>query len=151
MKQADREQIIKRAKQDAYLYYVKGDYARFTDMQRNRPLCSRQDMRTIYGREFAAEVARLHDNHRLVVDSFEAAMKRRTRQREGWVAEEEARVNEALFNSLKNPLVIDFLNNKRFLTCVRPDKLSFGTTRNHWAKNEKDRRILSIFRKHLDK
>lgn len=150
MKNAERQQITEKAKIDAYLYYIKGDYARFTDMQRNRPLCPRQDMRTIYGREFAAEVARLHDNHRLVVDSFEAAMKRRTRQRERWATEDEARVNEGLFNSLKNPLVIDYKNNKQFLTCVRPDKLSFGI-RNHWAKNEKDRRIISIISKYFDK
>ena len=150
MKKADREQIIKRAKKDAYLYYIKGDYARFTDMQRNRPLCNRQDMRTIYGREFAAEVARLHNNHRLVVDSADAAYKRRMRQRERWAAEKEARVNEGLFNSLKNPLVIDYKNNKQFLTCIRPDKLSFGL-RNHWAKNEKDRRIISIISRYFDK
>ena len=148
MRTAEKKQIIERAKRDAYLYYVKGDFARFTDMQRNRPLCRHQDMRTIYGREFAAEVARLYDNNRLVVESCNAATKRRMRQRERWADEKEARVKEGLFNSLKNPLVVDYFNNKHFLTAVRPDRLSFGL-RNHWAKSEKDLKIINILRNYF--
>jgi hypothetical protein len=49
---------------------------------------------------------------------------------------------------LKNPIVIDFINNNP--TNILKDRLIFGS-RNHWAKTEKDIKILEILSKKLTK
>lgn len=52
---------------------------------------------------------------------------------------------------LQNPIVIDWQKHHRFHSHrVYADHISWGV-RNHWAKNEKDVRILAIFRKWDDK
>jgi len=47
-------------------------------------------------------------------------------------------------NVLSNPIVRDYLSNKHHLLDVRPDHLYFIGHRNHWAKNNFDRKILSV-------
>lgn len=42
------------------------------------------------------------------------------------------------------PLLKDYMSNKSDIRQVLPDRLVFIGGRNHWAKNEQDRRILSI-------
>lgn len=48
-------------------------------------------------------------------------------------------------NYLNNPLIRDYVSNKRFLKNIYPDRLVF-LGRNHWAKNETDLRILKVLR-----
>ena len=49
---------------------------------------------------------------------------------------------------LQNPIVIDYLKHHKFHSHKLYDNhISWGS-RNHWAKNEKDERILQIFIKH---
>lgn len=47
---------------------------------------------------------------------------------------------------LSQPIVVDWIKNKRWLK-VQNNRLTDGY-RNHWAKNEKDLKILAILRKH---
>lgn len=47
-----------------------------------------------------------------------------------------------------NPMVKDYLNNKKDLKKVFDSHLWFYGNRNHWAKNEKDVKILKILMKY---
>jgi hypothetical protein len=55
---------------------------------------------------------------------------------------------EKFTNILSNPIVIDFLSNKNNLVYVYNDHLRFYGNRNHWAKTEKDLKILAILKKY---
>ena len=48
-------------------------------------------------------------------------------------------------NILDNPLVRDYLNNNP--SAIYSDRLKFGH-RNHWAKSERDKQILSVLKKY---
>lgn len=47
-------------------------------------------------------------------------------------------------NILQNPIVKDYINNKSHIKQVLTNGIMFYGGRNHWAKNEKDLRILKI-------
>lgn len=47
---------------------------------------------------------------------------------------------------LRQPIVVDWIKNKRWLK-VQNNRLTDGY-RNHWAKNEKDLKILAVLRKY---
>ena len=50
-------------------------------------------------------------------------------------------------NILQNPIVKDYINNKPNIKQVLTNGIVFYGGRNHWAKNEKDLRILKILQK----
>lgn len=52
--------------------------------------------------------------------------------------------NTSPISIFEQPIVRDYMNNKPVY--VYPDRLSFGL-RNHWAKNEKDFKILNVLRR----
>jgi ribosomal protein L17 len=52
---------------------------------------------------------------------------------------------------LKNKLVVDYLANKNSIKYIYEDHISFCGFRNHWAKNEKDLKVLEILRKYYKK
>ena len=49
-------------------------------------------------------------------------------------------------NILSNPIVVDYLKHKDSICFINDERINFGQ-RNHWAKNEKDIKILTILRK----
>ena len=53
-------------------------------------------------------------------------------------------------NVLQNPIVIDYYNNRHLIKCIYSDHLYFGS-RNHWAKDDNDKKILSILAKNFKK
>lgn len=53
----------------------------------------------------------------------------------------------AFSNVLSNPIVKDYRANRPFIEKIYPDRIVFSGYRNHWAKDEKDIRILRILRK----
>ena len=53
-------------------------------------------------------------------------------------------------NVLALPIVIDYRNNRHHLRRVCADRLDFSG-RNHWAKDDRDRRALAILAAHFNK
>lgn len=53
----------------------------------------------------------------------------------------------AIQSILERPLVVDFIKNKRNVLRINEDRIMFKDGRNHWAKDNKDLKILSILRK----
>lgn len=49
----------------------------------------------------------------------------------------------SIFNQ---PLVKDYINNKHYIKAIHQDRIEFYS-RNHWAKNDKDLKILQILSK----
>jgi len=94
------------------------------------------DKRTKFGRAVLAEYYRLKDEKAVL-----AAIDKQKRRRES------AKVTPS--NILSNPIVKDWISNRDKLT-VTPEKLTDGY-RNHWAKSDKDRRILAILAKYSRK
>lgn len=64
---------------------------------------------------------------------------------------EKRKNNKFIFkNIFSNPLVNDFIKNKINLDTIYKDRLRFSG-RNHWAKNDYDKKILLILQKHNNK
>jgi len=53
-------------------------------------------------------------------------------------------------NILQNPLILDYLSNKHQLNHIGPNGLHFYSNRNHWAKDNRDRKILEVLQKHFN-
>lgn len=61
--------------------------------------------------------------------------------------ERSRRKSEAFTNVYSSPLVKDYLSNKNSIIKIFPDHIQFYGRRNHWAKTEKDLKILEILSK----
>ncbi len=106
----------------AYNYICNNRHASY------RPI--KVDRRTTFGKSVLAEYNRLRNS----VNISEIQSKQRQR-----------RANKVSFtNILSNPLVRDWKSNKgRYGFKIASDRIIEGS-RNHWAKSETDKRILSI-------
>jgi len=54
-------------------------------------------------------------------------------------------------NILDNPIVKDYISNNTSIKFIFSDRISFIGRRNHWAKSDQDRKILSILNKYHKK
>ena len=95
------------------------------------------DLRYNFHKEVARFVAthKISDNERITIIE-----KRKNRR---------ANKNYILIPISKLPIVFDYLEHKLDLIQVCDDHLRFYSGRNHWAKNEKDLKILAILKKHF--
>lgn len=101
--------------------------------RKNEP---RVDRRTKFGKEVIAEYYK----------AFSAVNRTEVRKKQ-----EERRKHKVMppVNILQSPIVLDWMKNKHRLY-VKSDRLTDGY-RNHWAKDERDVRILAILRKYSTK
>ena len=98
------------------------------------------DHRFCFDNEVESEYWQIVRNRNYYADSRMMHDKQRVRK--------ENRKGMEYQNILQNPIVIDYLKHHRYHShTIYNDHISWGV-RNHWAKSEKDRVILGIFRKH---
>ena len=97
----------------------------------------RLDMRYNFNKEVAAffHAKNLPDNER------RAVLAKRKKRRDNKPPK--------FSNVLNTPLVKDYFRNKSGLKGVADNHLYFWDGRNHWAKSDKDRRILAILKKNF--
>lgn len=55
--------------------------------------------------------------------------------------------NSTFSNVFTNPIVKDYINNNSSIKSIYNDRIHFWGGRNHWAKNELDKRILKILKR----
>ena len=59
--------------------------------------------------------------------------------------------NYSYSNILDSSLYYDFKNNRHDIKFITPERIAFIGNRNHWAKSERDSKILNILSKHINK
>ena len=52
-------------------------------------------------------------------------------------------------NFIQNPLVKDYFSNKHNILFISDDCIRFLGYRNHWAKNDADKKVLVVLKKHF--
>ena len=99
------------------------------------------DRRTNFGKEV----------HRLIIElqiseseKWEIVKKRKARN-------DAKRIGNPLPNWINRPIYIDAEKHPKDIRWINSDHINFAHGRNHWAKDETDRKILAVLSKHQSK